>query len=295
MSVDVDTSKNLESYETTSPLRDMWVRLKRNKLALFGLFLVVSLILIALFAGVISPYDPIQISLKQSLKPPSLAHLMGTDVLGRDIFSRIIYGARASLIIGVVATSISLVIGVIVGAISGYYGGWLDSILMRITDVFFAFPFFLLAIAIMTFLGPSFINIFIALGIVGWTNYARLVRGQVMSVKGCDYVEAAHAVGAKDARIIWKHVMPNTLAPIIVYTTMNIGGVILAEAGLSFLGIGVQPPSPSWGLMLSEASNFIFNAPWMVIWPGIAIFLTVLGYNLLGDGLRDALDPRMKQ
>ena len=253
MSVDVDTSKNLESYETTSPLRDMWVRLKRNKLALFGLFLVVSLILIALFAGVISPYDPIQISLKQSLKPPSLAHLMGTDVLGRDIFSRIIYGARASLIIGVVATSISLVIGVIVGAISGYYGGWLDSILMRITDVFFAFPFFLLAIAIMTFLGPSFINIFIALGIVGWTNYARLVRGQVMSVKGCDYVEAAHAVGAKDARIIWKHVMPNTLAPIIVYTTMNIGGVILAEAGLSFLGIGVQPPSPSWGLMLSEA------------------------------------------
>ena len=142
---------------------------------------------------------------------------------------------------------------------------------------------------------PSFINIFIALGVVGWTNYARLVRGQVMSVKESDYVEAAHAVGAKNARIIWKHIMPNTLAPIIVYTTMNVGGVILAEAGLSFLGIGVQPPSPSWGLMLSEASNFIFNAPWMVIWPGVAIFLTVLGYNLLGDGLRDALDPRMKQ
>jgi peptide/nickel transport system permease protein len=295
MSVNVDTSKTFESYETTSPLRDMWVRLKRNKLALFGLFLVVALILIALSARIISPYDPIQISLKQSLRPPSLAHLMGTDVLGRDIFSRIIYGARASLIIGVVATSISLVIGVIVGAIAGFYGGWLDSILMRITDVFFAFPFFILAIAIMTFLGPSFINIFIALGIVGWTNYARLVRGQVMSVKECDYVEAAHAVGAKNARIIWRHVMPNTLAPIIVYTTMNIGGVILAEAGLSFLGIGVQPPSPSWGLMLAEASNFIFNAPWMVIWPGVAIFLTVLGYNLLGDGLRDALDPRMKQ
>jgi len=295
MSIDVDTSKTFESYETTSPFRDMWVRLKRNKLALFGLFLVVSLILIALFAGIISPYDPIQISLKESLRPPNLAHLMGTDVLGRDIFSRIAYGARASLIIGVVATSISLVIGVIVGAISGYYGGWLDSIMMRITDVFFAFPFFILAIAIMTFLGPSFINIFIALGIVGWTNYARLIRGQVISVKESDYVEAAHAVGAKDARIIWKHVMPNTLAPIIVYTTMNVGGVILAEAGLSFLGIGVQPPAPSWGLMLSEASNFIFNAPWMVIWPGVAIFLTVLGYNLLGDGLRDALDPRMKQ
>ena len=295
MSVDVDTSKISEAYETSSQLRDMWVRLKRNKLALFGLFLVVALILIAVFAKFIAPYDPIQIYLKESLRPPSLAHLMGTDVLGRDIFSRIIYGARASLVIGVVATSISLVIGVLVGAIAGFYGGWLDSILMRVTDIFFAFPFFLLAIAIMTFLGPSFINIFIALGIVGWTNYARLVRGQVMSVKESDYVEAAHAVGAKNARIIWKHVMPNTLAPIIVYTTMNIGGVILAEAGLSFLGIGVQPPSPSWGLMLSEASNFIFNAPWMVIWPGVAIFLTVLGYNLLGDGLRDALDPRMKQ
>ena len=295
MSINDDTSKTFEAYETTSPFRDMWVRLKRNKLALFGLFLVVALILIALFAKFISPYDPIQIYLKESLRPPSLAHLMGTDVLGRDIFSRILYGARASLIIGVVATSISLVIGVIVGAISGFYGGWIDSILMRVTDVFFAFPFFILAIAIMTFLGPSFINIFIALGIVGWTNYARLVRGQVMSVKESDYVEAAHAVGAKNARIIWKHVMPNTLAPIIVYTTMNIGGVILAEAGLSFLGIGVQPPSPSWGLMLAEASNFIFNAPWMVIWPGVAIFLTVLGYNLLGDGLRDALDPRMKQ
>ena len=295
MSTDAEAVKKNELYETSSPLHDMWVRLRRNKLALFGLFLVVSLIVIAIFAGIIAPYDPVQIALKESLKPPSFSHLMGTDVLGRDVFSRIIYGTRASLVIGVVATSISLVIGVVVGAISGYYGGWIDSIMMRITDIFFAFPFFLLAIAIMTFLGPSFINVFIALGIVGWTNYARLVRGQVISVKESDYVEAAHAVGAKDLRIIWKHVLPNTLAPIIVYTTMNVGGVILSEAGLSFLGIGVQPPAPSWGLMLSEASNFIFNAPWMVIWPGVAIFLTVLGYNLLGDGLRDALDPRMKQ
>ncbi|OLN33702.1 nickel transporter permease [Desulfosporosinus metallidurans] len=295
MSTDTDAVKTNELYETSSPLHDMWVRLKRNKLALFGLFLVVSLVVIAILAGIIAPYDPVQIALKESLKPPSSAHLMGTDVLGRDVFSRIIYGTRASLVIGVVATSISLVIGVVIGAISGYYGGWIDSIMMRITDIFFAFPFFLLAIAIMTFLGPSFINVFIALGIVGWTNYARLVRGQVISVKESDYVEAAHAVGAKDLRIIWKHVLPNTLAPIIVYTTMNVGGVILSEAGLSFLGIGVQPPAPSWGLMLSEASNFIFNAPWMVIWPGVAIFLTVLGYNLLGDGLRDALDPRMKQ
>ncbi|MDP4125386.1 MAG: ABC transporter permease [Bacillota bacterium] len=295
MPTNTDTSEIKELYQTSSPLHDMWVRLKRNKLALFGLFLVTALVVIAVFAGFIAPYDPVQISLKESLKSPSSAHLMGTDVLGRDIFSRIIYGTRASLIIGVVATSISLAIGVVVGAIAGYYGGWIDSIIMRITDIFFAFPFFLLAIAIMTFLGPSFINVFVALGIVGWTNYARLVRGQVISVKESDYIEAAHAVGAKDFRIILKHVLPNTLAPIIVFTTMNIGGVILSEAGLSFLGIGVQPPAPSWGLMLSEASNFIFNAPWMVIWPGVAIFLTVLGYNLLGDGLRDALDPRMKQ
>jgi len=272
----------------------MWVRLKRNKLAILGLFLVVSLVLVALFAEVIAPYDPVQIALKNSLEEPNSAHLMGTDVLGRDIFSRIIYGARASLIIGVVATSISLVIGVTIGAISGYYGGWLDALMMRITDIFFAFPFFLLAIAIMTFLGASFINIFIALGIVGWTNYARLVRGQVISVKESEYVEAARAVGAKDARIILKHILPNTLTPVIVYTTMNIGVVILAEAGLSFLGIGVRPPSPSWGLMLAEGKDFLFNASWLVIWPGIAIFLTVLGYNLLGEGLRDALDPRLK-
>ena len=201
MSIDTDADKTVESYETSSPLYEMWVRFRKNKLALFGLFLVVSLVVIAILAGLIAPYDPIQISLKESLKSPSLAHLMGTDVLGRDIFSRIIYGARASLIIGVVATSISLIIGVIVGAVAGYYGGWIDSVMMRITDIFFAFPFFLLAIAIMTFLGSSFINIFIALGVVGWTNYARLVRGQVISVKESDYIEAAHAVGAKDFRI----------------------------------------------------------------------------------------------
>lgn len=284
-----------EAYTTSTPLRDMWSRLKKNKLALVGLFLVVLLILLAIFAGVIAPYDPTQNYLKESLKAPSLKHLMGTDVLGRDIFSRVIYGSRASLIIGVVATSISLVIGVFLGAISGFYGGKLDSIIMRITDIFFAFPFFVFAIAVMTFLGPSFINVFIALGLIGWTNFARLVRGQVLAVKASDYIEAARAIGVKNARIIWKHVLPNTLAPIIVYSTMNIASAILSEAGLSFLGIGVQPPDPSWGLMLSEGTSYIWTAPWLVIWPGVAIFLTVLGYNLLGDGLRDALDPRLKQ
>ncbi|GAB6174857.1 ABC transporter permease [Paradesulfitobacterium aromaticivorans] len=284
-----------ELYVTSSPMRDIWLRLKRNKLALLGLFLVVLLCSIAIFAGVISPYDPTGQAMKESLRAPSAGHLMGTDVLGRDILSRVFHGARASLIVGVVATGISLVIGVFVGAVTGYYGGWVDSLIMRITDIFFAFPFFLLAIAIMTFLGPSFINVFIALGLIGWTNFARLVRGQVLAVKASEYVEAARAVGASNSRIIWKHVLPNTLAPIIVYATMNIGNAILSEAGLSFLGIGVQPPNPSWGLMLSEGTTYIWNAPWMVIWPGVAIFLTVLGFNLLGDGLRDALDPRLKE
>ncbi len=284
-----------EAYVTSSPWRDMWVRLKRNKLAMVGLFLVVALILIAIFADFIAPYAPDKNSLKESLLSPSLQHLMGTDVLGRDVFSRVVYGSRASLVIGVVATSISLVIGVTLGAIAGFFGGWVDALIMRITDIFFAFPFLVFAIAVVTFLGPGFINVFIALGLIGWTSFARLVRGQVLAIKANDYVEAAHAIGAPNRRIIWKHVLPNTVAPIIVYTTMNIGNAILSEAGLSFLGIGVQPPNPSWGLMLSEAKNYIWNAPWNVVWPGIAIFITVLGYNLLGDGLRDALDPRLKQ
>lgn len=284
-----------EAYVTSSPWRDMWIRLKRNKLALVGLFLVVALILVALLADFIAPYDPVVPDLKASLLSPSLQHLMGTDVLGRDVFSRVIYGSRASLIIGVVATAISLVIGVTLGAIAGFFGGWVDALIMRITDIFFAFPFLIFAIAVVTFLGPGFINVFIALGMIGWTSFARLVRGQVLAIKANDYVEAAHAIGAPDKRIIWKHVLPNTVAPIIVYTTMNIGNAILSEAGLSFLGIGVQAPDPSWGLMLSDARNYIWNASWNVIWPGIAIFITVLGYNLLGDGLRDALDPRLKQ
>lgn len=284
-----------EAYVTSSPWRDMWVRLCRNKLAVVGLVLVIGLILIAVFEKQIAPYNPTDTNLKASLYSPSVQHLMGTDVLGRDVFSRVIYGSRASLIIGVVATGISLVIGVILGAISGFFGKWADAVIMRITDVFFAFPFLIFAIALVTFLGPGFINVFIALGLIGWTSFARLVRGQVLSIKANDYVEAARAMGASSGRIIWKHILPNTVAPIIVYTTMNIGNAILAEAGLSFLGIGVQPPNPSWGLMLSDAKNYIWSAPWAVIWPGVAIFLTVLGYNLLGDGLRDALDPRLKQ
>ncbi|MBC2727307.1 nickel transporter permease [Desulfosporosinus sp.] len=270
----------------------MWTRLRTDWVVIFGLFLVLLAVIFAFCAEIIAPYDPLQVAMYESLEAPSFDHIMGTDILGRDVFSRIIYGARPSLIIGVVATSISLLIGLIIGAIAGYYGGWLDSLLMRITDVFLAFPFFLLAIAILTFLGTNLLNIFIALSMVGWTNYARLVRGQVISLKHRDYVKAARSIGANDSRIILRHVLPNILAPVIVYTTMNVGVIILAEAGLSFLGLGVQPPHPSWGLMLAEGKDYFFAASWTVIWPGIAIFLTVLGYNLLGDGLRSALDPR---
>ncbi|KGK89744.1 peptide ABC transporter permease [Desulfosporosinus sp. HMP52] len=269
--------------------------LKLSKGSQFGLYIVALMTLVAILAETIAPYDPLQVVLKDSLQGPNFKHFMGTDLLGRDILSRIIYGARASLIIGVTATSISLLIGLIVGSVSGYYGGWVDSLIMRLTDIFSAFPYFLMAIIIMTFFEPSMISVFFVLGIAGWTNYARLVRGQVILVKVSSYVEAARSIGAKDGRIIVHHVFPNILSPLIVYTTMNIPGVILAEAGLSFLGLGVQPPTPSWGVMLSEGKDFIFNAPWLIFWPGAALLFSVIGYNLLGNGMRDRLDPRYKQ
>jgi len=281
-------------YSRSSLYKDAWRRLKRNKLAMVGLGIVIILILIAIFAGFIAPYDPITRIKEDSSLSPSREHLFGTDLLGRDIFSRVIYGSRISIAVGVVAVGISVVIGLFLGALSGYFGSVSDAIIMRIADIFFAFPYILGAIAIMTVLGPGIVNIFIAIGILGWASFARIFRSSVLSIKNKEYIEAARALGASNYRIITKHIFPNAMAPIIVYATMNVGTAIIVEAALSFLGLGVQPPTPAWGKMLSESLDYIDIAPWMMLFPGMAIVITVLGFVLLGDGLRDAFDPRLK-
>ncbi len=281
-------------YSRTSLYKDAWKRLKRNKLAMFGLSIVILLILIALFAPFLSTHDPIARVKEDSLLGPNKEYWFGTDLLGRDIFSRIIYGSRVSLEVGIIAVGISVLIGLSLGAISGYFGNIPDTIIMRIADIFFAFPYILGAIAIMTVLGPGIINIFIAIGLLGWASFARIFRGSILSIKNKEYIEAARALGASNSRIIIKHIFPNAFAPIIVYATMNVGTAIIVEAALSFLGIGVQPPNPAWGKMLSEALDYIDVAPWMMVFPGLAILITVLGFVLLGDGLRDAFDPKLK-
>ena len=283
-----------KKYSRTSLYKDAWKRLKRNKLALVGLSIVILLILIAILAPIISPYDPnIRIKEDSSLGP-SRVHLFGTDLLGRDIFSRVIYGSRISIEVGIIAVGISVIIGLILGALSGYFGNIPDTVIMRIADIFFAFPYILGAIAIMTVLGPGIVNIFIAIGILGWASFARIFRGSILSIKNKEYIEAARALGASNYRIITKHIFPNSFAPIIVYATMNVGTAIIVEAALSFLGIGVQPPTPAWGKMLADSLEYIDTAPWMMLFPGLAILITVLGFVMLGDGLRDAFDPRLK-
>lgn len=283
-----------KKYTRSSLYKDAWKRLRKNKLAMLGLGIVIMLILIAIFASFIAPYNPIERLKEESSLSPSRIHLFGTDLLGRDIFSRVIYGSRISIVVGVVAVGISVVIGLFLGALSGYFGNIPDAFIMRIADIFFAFPYILGAIVIMTVLGPGIVNIFIAIGILGWASFARILRGSILSIKNKEYIEAAKALGASNYRIITKHIFPNAFAPIIVYATMNIGTAIIVEAALSFLGLGVQPPTPAWGKMLSESLNYIDIAPWMMLFPGLAIVITVLGFVLLGDGLRDAFDPRLR-
>ncbi|MCL5887246.1 MAG: ABC transporter permease [Actinobacteria bacterium] len=278
---------------------DAWRRLRKNKLAVVSMAWVVLIVTVALSADLWVPTtfaDPLAINTTPgaSLQAPSAEHPFGTDRLGRDVLSRVIYGARISLAVGLIAVAISLVIGLTLGAISGYFGGLVDTLVMRSADVFFAFPYILFAIALVAVLGPSYQNVFIAIGILGWPAIARVFRSSILSVKQNEYVDAARAMGASHVRILFRHIMPNAIAPIIVYGTMSIGGAIITEAALSFLGMGVQPPTPSWGLMLSDARALMFVAPWLVFWPGLAILTTVLAFVLMGDGLRDALDVKMK-
>jgi peptide/nickel transport system permease protein len=275
-----------------SPTARAWRRLQRRKSALFGLAVITLFVLIAVFAPLIAPYDPIQQSWTAIRKPPSLQHWFGTDESGRDLFSRVIFGARASLIAGVVSISIAVGLGVPIGLLAGYGGRWFDAVIGRITDAMLAIPFLILAIALAAFLGPSLQNAMIAIGVTATPIFVRLTRGQVMAVKVEDYVEAARAVGNPARRIAFKHILPNILPALIVQATIAIAAAIIAEASLSFLGLGQQPPAPSWGSMLNTAQRFLTNAPWMAVWPGLAIFLTVLSFNILGDGLRDALDPK---
>jgi peptide/nickel transport system permease protein len=259
-----------------------------------GLVTVAFVILVALLAPWIAPYDPAQQSWTTVRKPPSAAYWFGTDEVGRDLLSRIIYGARASLSAGVVSVAIAIGVGVPLGLLAGYVGGFVDGLISRVTDAMLACPFLILAIALAAFLGPSLTNAMIAIGVTATPLFVRLTRGQVLSVKAEDYVEAARAVGNPHWRIAFRHILPNVLPQLLVQATLTVATAIIAEASLSFLGLGQQPPAPSWGSMLNSAQRFLVNAPWMAVWPGLAIFVTVLSFNLLGDGLRDALDPRSK-
>jgi peptide/nickel transport system permease protein len=275
-----------------SPWQRAMRRLVRRRGAMFGLAVVAFFIALAFFAPWISPYDPLATSWSAVRKAPSLEHWFGTDEIGRDVLARVVWGTRASLLAGVVSVGISLAIGVPVGLAAGYVGGWLDMLISRVTEAALACPFLILAIALAAFLGPSLSNAMIAIGIAATPIFIRLTRAQVLAVKVEDYVEAARAVGNSSLRIALRHVFPNIVAPIIVQATLAIAAAVIAEASLSFLGLGQQPPAPSWGSMLNTAKNYVENAPWMAVWPGLSIFLLVLSFNLLGDGLRDALDPR---
>ncbi len=275
-----------------SPWRRAARRLFRLRAAVVALAVVATMIVLAVCAPLIAPYDPLATSFLLVRKAPSAAHWFGTDEVGRDLLARVIWGGRASLAAGVISVSIAIGLGLPLGMMAGYAGGWIDAIVSRITDAMLAIPFLILAIALAAFLGPSLGNAMIAIGITATPIFVRLARGQVMNVRAEDYVEAARALGNPPARILVRHILPNILPPVIVQATLAIAAAIIAEASLSFLGLGQQPPAPSWGSMLNTAQRFLTQAPWMAIFPGVAIFVTVLAFNLLGDGLRDALDPK---
>lgn len=264
----------------------------QHKTNLLGLGIVLFLIFVGVFAPWLAPYDPIEQNIEDRLQSPNSEHLMGTDQLGRDMFSRVLYGARISLKVSFLVVFISLLIGTVMGVISGYAGGWVDEAIMRLVDLLIAYPGFLFALVVVSVLGPSLFNLMIALAITGWTGYARLIRGEVLSVKEDEFIKAAQLMGASRPRIMFRHIIPNIVSPIVVLATMNMATVVLATAGLSFLGFGAQPPTPEWGNMLANSRELLTTAWWIANFPGLMIMLTVLGFNLLGDGLRDVLDPR---
>jgi len=294
MSGTVATAPTLPSTPAAETLRraNAFQRLLRRPAAMLGLIVVLAFIVIAAGAPWIAPYDPAATSWSAIRKAPSFAHWMGTDELGRDAMSRLIWGARASMLAGVVSVAIALALGVPLGLVAGYAGGWTDAAISRFTDALLACPFLILAIAMAAFLGPSLTNAMIAIGVSAMPIFIRLTRGQVLAVKVEDYVEAARAVGNPHARILLRHILPNIVPPLIVQATLTIASAIIAESSLSFLGLGQQPPAPSWGSMLNTARNFMTQAPWLALWPGVTICAVVFAFNLLGDGLRDALDPK---
>jgi peptide/nickel transport system permease protein len=296
MSAVADTSMDPQALAPElSPARRALRRLFARRAAVFGLIVVALMTLLALAAPWIAPFDPLATSWTLVRKAPSATHWFGTDEVGRDLLSRVIWGGRASLAAGVISVSIAVGVGVPLGMLAGYVGGVLDAAISRVTDAMLAIPFLILAIALAAFLGPSLGNAMIAIGVTATPIFVRLARGQVLAVRAEEYVEAARAVGNPPARILLRHILPNILPPVIVQSTLAIAAAIIAEASLSFLGLGQQPPSPSWGSMLNTAQRFLTQAPWMAVFPGLAIFVTVLAFNLLGDGLRDAFDPKLKR
>jgi len=273
-----------------------WRRFRRNKLAMAGLVILVLFVLSAIFAPFLTPYDPNRANLRERNQPPSKEHPFGTDDMGRDILARTLYGGRISLSVGLVSVGISLSIGVVLGAIAGYFGGFVDTLIMRLADIFYSFPFLILAITISAIFGPSIYNTMIILGVLSWPGPARLLRAEFLKLKTTDFVAAATALGARPGRIMFRHILPNAFSPLLVSATLQVASSILSEAGLSFLGLGVPPPAPSWGNMLNRARplHVLAGMPWMWVAPGIAIFIVVLSINFVGDGLRDAFDPKQE-
>jgi len=272
----------------------IWRRFKRNKIAMAGMIIVVAYYFIAILAPILAPYDPQEIDLLNPLSPPGKDHLLGTDPIGRDVLSRIIYGARISLLVGTLAVLLGVTIGILAGLVAGYYGGNIDDVIMRINDVMWSFPVTLLAIVVAGIVGPNVSYLIFIIGIIMVPRYTRVIRGTVLSIKERDYILAARALGCGNLRILFRQILPNAIGPIIVVATMSMAGAILTESGLSFLGFGIAPPTPTWGNMIASGRQYIRTCPHLIIYPGIAITLTVLGFNLFGDGLRDAIDPRLK-